>query len=588
MENDDGDTILNTTFDAGSSQHHPQTPIHTSSLRCQSTPPQTGTIRMQETTVPAVPAAPQKSTTPCIPLPTSPNSGSHLSQLSAPLFTEDRCSSTPEEELEVDAEVTLINRRNKPNRTFTDNSTTGRPTSTLTTMDYTTQGDPNQVALSTPLMFMSTTTKNQFLSTNNFFIPDGSNRRIHDIRDKVFHVGYLENGNNAYLLELPGLEKMLHTQKFLMDKMSGQFYAVYGNSYQRMSTKPMLQQAWETGELIDQLAAMRQAFGYTKLTEPTPPLINGSPPTASTSCQPDDILSKKPEPKNIQYQPPTFSLDSLTQHLAMEERIQVHHNYISAVSNREHRKDLINRLKRSNPHNIPAYEAEMAHHMAMHDDVLRGILTILKQDDYYRTMEELPVIDNLRAFDDIQLFPELYDTTTIIERVTGEADLIERQLRQPGMYPLPKTPLPSTSGFVPKPTPTFQPIAPDIHQRRLLPIMQTTYKVLKHHQGVQYPLDNRPPASQQALTVHHLNTHHHSRLCLHNLPHYSHLTQATHPLMFNPTKHHNHLSLHNLNSSLLLEQMLTHLPSLSFQLQKHNLCPAHHSKIYPSQQMVKE
>ena len=30
------------------------------------------------------------------------------------------------------------------------------------------------------------------------------------------------------------------------------------------------------------------------------------------------------------------------------------------------------------------------------------------------------------------------------------------------MYPLPKTPLPSTLGFVPKPTPTFQPIAPDM------------------------------------------------------------------------------------------------------------------------------
>ena len=29
------------------------------------------------------------------------------------------------------------------------------------------------------------------------------------------------------------------------------------------------------------------------------------------------------------------------------------------------------------------------------------------------------------------------------------------------MYPLPKTPLPSTLGFVPKPMPTFQPIAPD-------------------------------------------------------------------------------------------------------------------------------
>ena len=176
--------------------------------------------------------AAQKLTTPRISLPTSPTAGSHLSQLSAPLFTEDRCSSTPEEELEVDAEVTLINRRNKPNRMFMHNPTTGRPTSTPTTMDYTTQGDPNQVAPSTPLMFMSTTTRNQFLGTNNFFVPDGSDRHIHDIRDKVFHAGYLENGNNAYLLELPGLEKMLHTQKFLMDKMSGQFYAVYGNSYQ--------------------------------------------------------------------------------------------------------------------------------------------------------------------------------------------------------------------------------------------------------------------------------------------------------------------------------------------------------------------
>ena len=146
-------------------------------------------------------------------------------------------------------------------------------------------------------------------------------------------------------------------------------------------------------------------------------------------------------------------------HLTMEERIQVHHNYISAVSNHKHKKDLIDRLKRSDPHNIPAYEAEITHHMTLHDDVLGRILTILKQDEYYRMLEELPVIDSLTAYEDIQLFPEIYDTTTIIKRVTSEADLIERQLRQPGMYPPPKTPLPSTSGFVPRPSSTFQPIA---------------------------------------------------------------------------------------------------------------------------------
>ena len=192
------------------------------------------------------------------------------------------------------------------------------------------------------------------------------------------------------------------------------------------------------------------------------PPLNQSLPTASTTCnQQDDTISKKPAPKTVQYQPPTFKLDRLTEYLSMEERIQVHHNYISTISNHEHKKDLINRLKRSDPHNIPAYEAEMTHHMVMHDDVLGRILTILKQDNYYRTLEELPVIDSLTTYDDIQLFPKLYDTTTIIERVTSEADLINRQLRQPGMYPTPKTPLPSTLGFVPRPTPTFQYIAPD-------------------------------------------------------------------------------------------------------------------------------
>ena len=137
-----------------------------------------------------------------------------------------------------------------------NHSTGGRPTSTPTMMDYTTQGDPNQVASPVYTNMVQATTQNQFCCTNNFFIPDGSNRHIHEIRDKVFHAGYLENGNNAYLLELLELKDMLHTSRFLMDEMSGQFYAVYGNTYQCMSTKPMLKQTWGTRELIDQLAVM--------------------------------------------------------------------------------------------------------------------------------------------------------------------------------------------------------------------------------------------------------------------------------------------------------------------------------------------
>ena len=111
VENDDGNTVLNTTFNTGSDQHHPQMPVHTSALRCQSTPPRTDTIRMQKTPVPAVPTASHRPLTPCIPLLKSPNSSSSSSQMSAPLFIEDRYSSSSDDDLEVcDEEITLINR----------------------------------------------------------------------------------------------------------------------------------------------------------------------------------------------------------------------------------------------------------------------------------------------------------------------------------------------------------------------------------------------------------------------------------------------------------------------------------------------
>ena len=84
MENDDGNTVLNTTFDTGSDQHHPQMPVHTSPLRYQSTPPQTDTVKMQKTPVPAVPTTPHRPLTPHIPFPKSQDSSSNLSQMSAP------------------------------------------------------------------------------------------------------------------------------------------------------------------------------------------------------------------------------------------------------------------------------------------------------------------------------------------------------------------------------------------------------------------------------------------------------------------------------------------------------------------------
>ena len=117
----DGGTALNTTFNMGLDQHQ-QTSTQMPQLLTQL--PQANPDRRTETPAPMLPPGPHRPLTPRIPLPTSPTSGSQPLQLSAPLFKEDRYSSTSEEETEADTKVTLINGRNQPNRTFTHNSTT--------------------------------------------------------------------------------------------------------------------------------------------------------------------------------------------------------------------------------------------------------------------------------------------------------------------------------------------------------------------------------------------------------------------------------------------------------------------------------
>ena len=149
--------------------------------------PEAASAEGMEATAPMLPPGPHRPLTPHMPLPASPTSSSRSS---APLFKEDKYSSTSEEESEAD-EVTFIHGRS--NGTFS-NHQAERPTSTPMTSDYTTQDDPDA---SPSNLFRSNVISDEFLGTNNFFMPDSSNRWIHQIDNKVFHAGYLENGNNA-------------------------------------------------------------------------------------------------------------------------------------------------------------------------------------------------------------------------------------------------------------------------------------------------------------------------------------------------------------------------------------------------------
>ena len=98
----DGGTALNTTFNAGQDQQQ-QMPTQTPQLPTQS--PQANPVGRTETPAPMLPPGPHTPLTPHMSLPTSPTFSSQPSQSSAPLFKEDKYSSTSEEETEADAET---------------------------------------------------------------------------------------------------------------------------------------------------------------------------------------------------------------------------------------------------------------------------------------------------------------------------------------------------------------------------------------------------------------------------------------------------------------------------------------------------
>ena len=80
---------------------------------------------------------------PQVPLQNTQASSSHISPISGPLFTEDRLSTSSEQEI-CDQEVTTIIHENTPTRSpaHTISSRSG----SIATVDYSTQGDPVQSA----------------------------------------------------------------------------------------------------------------------------------------------------------------------------------------------------------------------------------------------------------------------------------------------------------------------------------------------------------------------------------------------------------------------------------------------------------
>ena len=96
-------------------------------------------------------------------------------------------------------------------------------------VDYSTKGD---LDLPSPLPTMGLGNKlNSIDNTRKFLLPDGTGRRILDIPIFERKPFILDNGHSAYQIQLENLEPVLETSTYLIDRLTGQFHAVYDDGY---------------------------------------------------------------------------------------------------------------------------------------------------------------------------------------------------------------------------------------------------------------------------------------------------------------------------------------------------------------------
>ena len=131
-----------------------------------------------------------------------------------------------------DQEVTTLTQDKTPTRTPVHNAPSW--TGSITTVDYSTQGDLDQPAHS-PMRGIGNQS-NSIDNTRNFLLPDGTGRRILDIPISERKPFILDNGHSAYQIQLENLEPVLETSTYLIDRLTSQFCMVYDDGYPQMAT----------------------------------------------------------------------------------------------------------------------------------------------------------------------------------------------------------------------------------------------------------------------------------------------------------------------------------------------------------------
>ena len=316
------------------------TPATSPAARTESTmPPATGLAQTPATHAGLL----SRMGSPEVPLQNAQMPTSHISPISGPLFTEDRHSTSSEQEI-CDQEVTTIICENTAIRSTAH--TIPSRTGSIATVDYSTQGDLGQSGHSLVMGLVCEQTS--ILNTCNYLLLDGTGRRILDIPISKRKPFVLENGHIAYQIQLETLEPVLETSTHLLDRLTGQFHMIYDNGYRTMATTPMLLSTWHEGQLVDELEETHALFGLppkealSPARQPAasqhlpPAVIQRSQSCAQNTAGNDeavpDLTNQPAPPRTVECLEPSFSLDRPVRRLEMDKRLEVHNNCISAIA----------------------------------------------------------------------------------------------------------------------------------------------------------------------------------------------------------------------------------------------------------------
>ena len=247
--------------------------------------------------------------------------------MSGPLFTEDRLSTSGSDQEMCDQEVTTLTQDRTPTRTPVHNAPS--QTGSIATVDYSTQGNPDQPANS-PMRGIGNQSSS-IDNTRNFLLPDGTGRRILDIPISQRKPFILDNGHSAYQIQLKNLEPVLETSTYLIDRLTGQFHAVYNDGYQQMATTPMIWSTWEEGQLVAKLNETHTCFGLPPTNTPVkkPAVCQQVPAAVIQRSQSHfqqaalediavpELSNQPPHHRTVEYLEPSFNLERPIHRLKM-------------------------------------------------------------------------------------------------------------------------------------------------------------------------------------------------------------------------------------------------------------------------------